>query len=79
MGAVAKLNSCEYCDDLRYIEPAKYIGCSGEEPDWLITAKKEKKFLEAIYEDGYLVGFNIIDKCPVCGRLLTEESYDDYE
>lgn len=42
-----------------------------ESRHWLIATKKEKKFLEAIYEDGYLVGFNIIDKCPVCRRLLT--------
>ena len=72
---------CKYCEDLRYIEPAKYIGMSGgDDPDWLKKAKQEKKFLEAVYDEHrHLTGFYVVNECPICGQALTPELYDEYE
>lgn len=71
---------CKYCEDLRYIQPAKYVSLSGgEDPDWLKQAKQGKKFLESIHEHGRLTGFYIVDTCPACGRALSSKLYDEYE
>lgn len=70
---------CAYCEDLRYIEPAKYISVSGgPEPKLLTRAKRERKFLESIFENGRLAGFYVIEdgKCPYCGKELVLDDYD---
>lgn len=71
------MNKCKFCTDLRNIEPARYISCSDGDPDWLIEAKKKKQFIYHYWEKGEEY-FIIVDKCPVCGHVFTEEEYDDY-
>lgn len=68
---------CDFCNDLRYIEPASYVGCqddAGQElKDFINKAREEKKFLRH-----YDSGIGIIEKCPKCGYVFTEEDYDSY-
>ena len=69
---------CDFCNDLRNIEPAKYIGCNDNEIKKLIDkAKEEKKFM-CHYKTEEGTYFWIVDKCPVCGYEFTEEDYDSY-
>ena len=71
-----KYGGCNFCDDIRNIEPAKFISCDGtdkEQVKFLEMAKKEKKFLW--FADKYVA---IVDECPVCGYKFTEDDYDDY-
>lgn len=68
---------CNFCTDLRNIEPASYIGCSDGDPEWLIEAKKKKQFIYHHFDNGNQY-FVVIEKCPVCGHVFTEEDYDDY-
>ena len=42
---------CNWCEDLRHIEPAKYISFTGEDPKWLVEAKERKAFLSFVKED----------------------------
>lgn len=73
---------CEWCNDLRNVEPAKYIGfAGGNDPDWLIDAKKRKAFLYFQKEaDGSTTWYELIN-CPYCGQQFegNEELYDSYE
>ena len=70
-----KMCGCEFCNDLRNIEPAKYIDSGDEEfKEWIKKAREQKKFVLEL-EDS----FTIIDKCPECGYEFTEEDYDSYD
>lgn len=71
------VSECKFCTDLRNIEPASYISMSGGDPDWLLDAKNKKQFIYHYWENGEQY-FAIIDKCPVCGHIFTEEDYDEY-
>lgn len=71
------MDKCDFCTDLRNIEPASYISCSNGDPDWLIDAKKNKQFIIP-YRKNDEQYFVIVDRCPVCGHVFTEEDYDDY-
>lgn len=71
------MNECDFCTDLRNIEPAAYISCSYGDPEWLIEAKKNKQFIMPYRKNGEQY-FVIVDKCPVCGHVFTEEDYDEY-
>lgn len=65
---------CNFCNDLRNIEPAKYIGGGDEEfKKWIETAKEHKKFILCLKNK-----FMIIDNCPECGYEFTKEDYDSY-
>lgn len=65
---------CEFCNDLRNIEPASYIGGGDKEfKEWIDKAREEKKFILDLGDK-----FAIIDKCPKCGYEFTEEDYDIY-
>ena len=68
---------CDFCDDLRNVEPARYISMSdGNDPDWLKEAKEKHWMLYHWYEnDEY--HFVHIWKCPYCGRDLSDDrGYD---
>lgn len=55
----SKQCGCDFCNDLRNIQPAKYIGGGDEEFEkWIEEAKDAKQFI-LILDDG----FYIIDKC----------------
>ena len=65
---------CDFCNDLRNIEPAKYIGGGDEEfKEWIEKEKKQKNFILDLGDK-----FAIIDRCPECGYKFTEEDYDSY-
>lgn len=66
---------CDFCNDMRYIEPAGFISLVDDEEaeQFFKDAHKRKKFVleteEAFYE---------VDECPRCGYKFTEEDYDSY-
>ena len=71
------MSDCKFCTDLRNIEPASYISASGGDPDWLLEAKKHKQFVYHYWDNGNQY-FVVVDKCPVCGHIFTEDDYDSY-
>lgn len=69
---------CIFCNDLRNIEPAKYIGSDDEElQDFLNEANDKKKFIYHFRDSDNMI-FVKINKCPECGYEFTEEDYDSY-
>ena len=73
-----KSYGCCFCNDLRNIEPAKYIGGGNKETkEFLDKAKAEKKFIHHYDINGVTV-MEVTDKCPNCGYEFTEEDYDSY-
>ena len=69
---------CKFCNDLRNIEPAKYIGGGDEDlQKFLKEAANNKQFIYHFTEGKDMV-FAIVDKCPECGYEFTEEDYDSY-
>ena len=65
---------CDFCNDLRNIQPAKYIDSDNVHfQKWIKPAREQKKF---ILDLGDLL--EIIDECPKCGYKFTEEDYDSY-
>ena len=67
---------CDYCSDLRYVEPAHYLSIrddNGVLDDWLQEARNEKKYIHFIYKDGQLYAFDVIEQCPTCGYRFTEK------
>ena len=65
---------CDFCTDLRNIEPAKYIGGGDNEfKEWIRKAREQKKFILDLEDE-----FVIVDKCPVCGYEFIEADYDSY-
>lgn len=72
------MEECDFCSDMRNIEPAKYISAAnGEDPEWLVDAKKKHQFIYHYWDDGNQY-FAVVDKCPVCGHIFTEEDYGSY-
>lgn len=70
---------CEFCNDLRNIEPAKYIGGGGEElKEFIKKATENKQFIYHYRVDEGMM-FMVVDKCPVCRYEFTEEDYDIYD
>ena len=74
---------CEYCNDLRFISPAKYIGVSNLPKDdetriFVEEAAKNKKFIWDTFDENDDHIFVIVDKCPLCGYEFDEEDYDSY-
>lgn len=70
---------CDYCNDLRNVEPAKYIGGGDEElKAFIAKARENKKFISITRQRNGVVFFEIVDKCPMCGHEFTEEDYDSY-
>lgn len=65
---------CEFCNDLRNIQPASYID-GGDETfkEWIEEARKQKKFILDLGDQ-----FAVIDSCPKCDYKFTEEDYDSY-
>ena len=73
---VKEYYGCDFCNDLRNVEPASYIGGGDEEfRKWIEEARKKKQFLLDLGNGE----FSIIDKCPKCGYIFTEEDYDYYD
>lgn len=67
-------DKCDFCTDLRNIEPAKYIDGGNEEfQKWIANAREKKKFILSTKNK-----FIVVDKCPICGYMFTEEDYDNY-
>ena len=77
-GLKMKPCGCDFCNDLRNIEPAKYIGGGDEELKKFIGKAKEKKQFVYHYPVDEGTMFEIVDKCPKCGHEFTEEDYDNY-
>ena len=71
------MTDCKFCTDLRNIEPASYISASGGDPDWILEAKRHKQFIYHYWNNGSQY-FVVVDRCPVCGHVFTEEDYDNY-
>ena len=74
---------CEYCNDLRNISPAKYIGVDNLPKDddiriFIEDAAKNKKFIWDTFDENDDPIFVIVDKCPLCGYEFDEEDYDSY-
>ena len=70
---------CDYCNDLRNVEPAKYIGGGDKKLKNFITkAHNNKKFICITRQRNGVAFFEIVDKCPMCGYEFTEEDYDNY-
>ena len=62
---------CDFCSDLRNIEPAKDIDSTNEDfQKWILKAREKKKFILKTKEKFY-----IVDECPVCGYKFTDEDY----
>lgn len=71
-------SGCDYCNDLRHVEPAKYIGgCDKELKVFITKARENKKFISIKRNDEGVL-FEIVDKCPMCRHEFTEEDYDNY-
>lgn len=79
MGQAVKrsLIMCDFCEDLRNIEPASYLGGGDEEfQSWIREMRKKKAFIWVrSTDDGYEL--SAVKKCPVCGHVFTEEEYDE--
>lgn len=73
-----KAHGCEFCNDLRNIEPAKYIGGGDDKLKQFIDKAKENKQFVYHYSTDDGTVFEVIAKCPVCGYEFTEEDYDSY-
>lgn len=74
---------CEYCNDLRHISPAKYIGVDNLPKDdeariFIEEATKKKQFIWDTFDENDAHIFVIVDKCPLCGYEFDEEDYDNY-
>ena len=70
-----KSYGCDFCTDLRNIEPAKYIDGGNEEfKEWIKKARENKKFILDLGDS-----FIIVDECPMCGYEFTEKDYDSYD
>lgn len=71
---------CSFCNDLRNIKPAMYIGVESSDQklkDFIQQAKSKKQFIYQYHtNDGWV--FEVINQCPVCGYQFTEEDYDSY-
>lgn len=65
---------CEFCNDLRNIQPASYIGGGDKEfKEWIMKAREQKKFIWDLGDE-----FAVVDKCPKCEYEFAEEDYDSY-
>ena len=69
---------CDYCNDLKHVEPANYIGSGDKELKVFIAKARENKKFISIKRNDEGVFFEIVDKCPMCGHEFTEEDYDSY-
>ena len=68
-------HGCDFCTDLRNIEPAKYIGGGNDKfKEWIKKAREQKKFILDLGDK-----FAIVDECPMCGYEFTADDYDSYE
>lgn len=66
---------CDFCSDIRIIEPAKDIFLktqNKERLEWLKDKQDKKKMI--MFVDGALLEVNY---CPICGYKFTEEDYDN--
>ncbi len=71
---------CDYCNDLRNVEPARYISFSDadcEANKELRKLDKEKKFIHHFIYEGERI-FEVVEKCPICEIVFTDEMYDNY-
>ena len=69
---------CDFCNDMRNIEPASYIGDGDDEfKAFIKNAKNNKKFVYH-YDVDEGTMFEVVDKCHMCGYKFTEEDYDSY-
>ena len=72
---------CAFCSDLRNIEPAHSLWLGDEEGNiegWLQEARDNKNFVHVGNVVADSISFTVIDKCPVCGYVFTEEDYDQF-
>ena len=69
---------CKFCNDSKNIIPASYVSVQREDmeskaADFILHAKENKQFLLFAADNLF-----IIDKCPKCGYVFTEEDYNSY-
>ena len=69
---------CNFCNDLRNIEPAKYIGGGDDELKAFIKEAKEKKQFILHYPVDEGTMFEIVTECPECGGRQNSRSPDRY-
>lgn len=70
---------CDYCRDLRNIEPASYVGGGDDEfKAFIQRARDNKQFLHFCYNDDGDKCFEVVECCPRCGYKFTEKDYDSY-
>ena len=69
---------CDFCNDLRNIEPAKYIGGGDKELQKFLKEADDKKQFIYHFRDGEDMVYAIVNECPECGHEFTEEDYDMY-
>lgn len=71
---------CKWCNDLRNIEPAKYISIEDKEKGKIIEQlDKEKRFVRITHNEDLTWNLEVMIGCPKCGYIFTEEDYDSYE
>lgn len=72
-------HGCPFCNDMRNIEPASYVGGGDDEfKNFIAKARENKQFVYHFYENGES-WIGVIEKCPVCGYEFTKEDYDNYD
>lgn len=70
---------CEWCKDLRNVEPACYIGAKGPKlKAWLEEHHRLKHFICIDYSNPDVPCLFHIQQCPVCHHVFTEEDYEEY-
>ena len=70
---------CSFCNDLRNIEPAKYIGGGDDALKAFIKEASAKKQFVLHYQVEEGTMFEIVTECPECGYIFSEEDYDSYD
>ncbi len=72
-------NGCDWCNDLRNIEPAKYIDIYDEEAkQWLVEQDKLKHFIYIDRSNPETIHMIALLECSRCGHVFTREDYDSY-
>lgn len=65
---------CDFCRDLRNIQPASYVdGGDDEFQEWIKKCRECKAFIIMGKEF-----FTATHECPVCGKIFTDGDYDSY-
>ena len=80
---IAMEEYCDFCNNSKIIEPAKYIDSKDdlELKKFIDKAKEDKKFIYHYQStDGWNdeTTFEVVEECPKCKYKFTENDYDNY-